>query len=432
MSYPLSLLSELSSKALYTTLLASSGGLLLLLGYLRGRSLSLAAKYAAWQREAQEIEVATHDALYREPSDDTNENGKVLHPIAYPRISIVIPAYNSARQLEYTLPRFLGQRYAGSFEVIVADQRSEDDTELVVKSMKQHYPHLRYTIVPASSRHIEPRKLAVTLGIKAARSEWVIVVNPDSEPASLDWLQYYSENLSPGLDFVTAYYNYEDDGSRTARRAILERVYAFNERLSAFENNRPIDCESANYAVRKAWFVEEGGFSDSLTLPFGEEAFFTFNHAVSERTLLLCSPDTKLIEQIPTRDKLLSLRVGQAETFRRLGRTMIIRKIKERAVSLLLYIFLFLQVFYFFLRLSSVSREGVYVIDWIGFDLTWTVLIILGAWLPIIFLRRSLRVLGERWYGGYIFIFELLLPFRRLRIDLVRHTRKRSFIRRYI
>lgn len=411
-------------------LLSVSTVILLLFAYLRGRCLSLVAKYAEWQREAQAVEVATHDAMYREPTDKFGAQTK--ESVAYPRISIVMAVKNDGERLPYILPRYLGQQYAGDFEVIVADERSEDDSAEVVKGLQRTFDNLRYTFIPETSRHIEPGKLAVTLGIKAARAEWVIVVNAECEPISPDWLQHYSENLSPTLDFVTAYYNYDDDGSSYARHAILERVYAFNARLLAYEKESPIDTERANYAVRKEWFLRVGGFSDSLILPFGEEIMLAFHHAKTERTLLLCSPDTKLIEQLPPAATLRMLRVYRSETLRRLGGVVRLRRIKEHFITFLLYAYLILQILFVAVRTFTVLEAERYDMSALPIDLCWLLFLVFGVAFPIVLLRRSLRAVGERWYGGYIFLFELFLPFHRLSTELRRCSQRSGFVRRFI
>ena len=101
---------------------------------------------------------------------------------------------------------------------------------------------------PKFSRHIELRKLAISLGIKAAHSEWVIVVNPETKPNNDRWLQHL-RYLLPEINFIEAYYNYESNGSQRARRAILERIYAFTNRLEAYEEGIVLE---ANVELRRA------------------------------------------------------------------------------------------------------------------------------------------------------------------------------------
>lgn len=403
----------------------------LLLYVLHYRRRSLAAKYAAWQAEGQEIAVATHEALHASSEKRS---------VPYPYISIVVPTYNQETQLRYLLPRLLGQRYKGKFEVIVVDQLSEDDTPQYLDSLHQQEPRrFRYRLLPTSTRQIEHRKLAVTIGIKAALGEWVIIVNPDTTPQTKDWLQCYAENLDEDLDWVEAYYNYEDDGSCMARRAILERVYAFTQRLSAYERGHLIGCETAGYAVRRKWFLAEGGFADSLALPFGEETLFAARHADTGRTLMLCSPDTKLLQELPDRLELRLKRACRVEISRHLpfslrwgmgwrrGCTnallgaLVCEGVGYWVFRLWHFPFETAQPLFYFLRTYEAEQAFP--------DLLWLITVVLTLVFSLHPLRRSLHALQERPYGAYVWLYDLLCPFRdffvSLRSRFMRYGRER-------
>lgn len=437
----------------------------------RWRHDTLAAKYAQWQDEAQAIEAATHNALYRilphrhrlrgqnvvGGADGDSEPGKPEEEKpAYPRISIVVPVHNDARQLEYLLPRLLGMPYNGKFEVIVADQIASEDNRDVVRRLETRHPTLRYTRIPASSRQIELRKLAITLGIKAARGEWVIVISPYTVPETDEWLQHFAQNLDPELNFVEAYYNYYDDGSLKARRAILERVRAFNLRLNAYEQGLVIGCASANYAVRKKWFVEESGFSDSLTLPFGEEAIFAYCHAEADHSMLLCSPDTKLTEYLPEDSEVTFRRIRFSETMRHIMRTghsgtaaanggnishrpvmerLLWRhvrwyRLRERLCAVLAYVFLLSSSTYIAWRLWTDIAQRAYSAGFVVADIAMPMLVFLAIALPVFQLRKTLHALDERKYGLYVILYDLLQPWRALATGFRRRLLSGTFVRR--
>ncbi len=392
--------------------LVGTDALALLFTYLtRWRHDTLAAKYVAWQTEAQDVEKATHAAIYNQPQNEK--------PV-YPRVSIVVAAQNQARQLEYLLPKLLEQQYKGKFEVVVVDQVSTDDTEEVLKRLELSYSHLRHSFVPPHSRHIELRKLALTIGIKAARSEWVIVVNPDTVPVDSQWLQHYAENLLPGVDWVQAYLNYDDDGSDTARRAILDRVRLQNLRLQAYENGVILGCDTANYAIRKTWFLQNQGFADSLQIPFGEESLLAYFHTDAERTTFLCSPDTRLTEEVPGSAQMKCNRIQMAELARRMkgvGRTYFARAF---ATSWFIYLYILLTTIYIGLRVWIDIDAGVYQMCYLYTDVVMLLLFLLAGFLPQWGLRKSMKALGERKIKGYVYFYDLLQPWRTLAAHIAR------------
>lgn len=390
---------------------------------LRWRHYRLLRKYALWQHEAQEIEVATHIALYNQKSNE--------QPI-YPKVSIVIPSRNQAEQLNILLPILLEQEYKGNYEVIVVDQKSSDDTSLVIKNFTNNYKNLRYTFVPTTSRHIELRKLAITLGIKASFSEWVIVLNPDTIPDSKCWLQHYAENLQPGVDFIRAYYNYENNGTNVSRCAIVERLRHFSIDLSAYEQGHILSCETANYAVRKKWFIEQQGFADSLTLPFGEERFFAYYHASSERTTMLCSSDTSVTEIMPNKQEIHEVRMYASEAKKYLKGINVRYNMREVLSTCLLYLSTIIAAAYTTLRAIHDICIAYYSQEFIYTDslclLIWICLLVLPAWM----LRIGAKAVKQNSFGLYIYLHELLEPWRSISTKWMRYIHKNEFKRNFI
>lgn len=404
-------------------LLSLSGLSLIAVYLLRWRYYTLARKYADWQAEAQDVEVATHVALYNQKDADV--------PV-YPNISVVVTTRNQEVQLEQLLLKLLQQEYAGCYEVIVADQKSRDDTQDVVKRLQERFSNLRHTYVPQTSRFIELRKLALTLGIKASYSEWIIVVNPETIPVTNRWLQHFSENLLPGIDFVEAYYNYEDDGSFVARRSILERVRRFCRRLHAFENNCVLGCETANFAVRKSWFMDRKGFIDSLCLPFGEESIFAYRHAETDRTAFLCALDTKLVEELPTSVELRERRICEAEVCRVLKGFAQKYTRRESMASLFLYLALMANMIYSIVRVWHDAESEVYSLQFVYTDVLSLLCWVLMFVLPAVLLKRSTDALGEMPFGIFVLLHELCQPWRNMSIDLGRRLRRADFKRKYL
>lgn len=407
------------SDTVLQVLLCLAAVSLLLLYVLRYRFYKLPARYAAWQTEAEEIETATHSAMYSSTG-------------TYPFVSIVVPVYNQAETLDVLLPCLFGQPYRGSFEIIVVDQISTDNTVEIIKRYRQANEHLRFTHVPPTSRNIELRKLAITLGVKAAHGEWVIVLSPDTSPLADTWLSYYAQSLTDDVDWVEAYYNYSDDGSLTARRAVLESVLQFATYLRAYEAGRVLGCNSSNWAVRRSWFLEQEGFSDSLCLPFGEEDIFAARHAVAERTTFLCSPETKLTETLPSAAHLRVQRALRAETRRHLGRAARTAFWQDAWASFFFYLFVAVQAVYTLYRLFQDGRYGQYSLAHLYEDIACLVLWVAVFVLPVLLLRRSLRALGERSFGVYLFFFDLLRPWRTLQTEFRRYVRKPQFHRKFI
>lgn len=114
--------------------------------------------------------------------------------------------YDNARELEERLPAFLTQTYEPGYEVIVVDESSTDNTEDVLTLFKNDYPHLYTTFLPKPDRNIMRRKLALTIGVKAAKNEWVILTDIHAEPPSEEWLKEIAECIDNTTEAMIGYY----------------------------------------------------------------------------------------------------------------------------------------------------------------------------------------------------------------------------------
>ncbi len=405
--------------ALYVALAVSAIALLLVYIF-RLRRFKLLKKHALWQIEAQEIETATHEAI----SQDAEGN--------YPYVSIVVPCNEQSADIQLLINNLLKQSYKGKFEIILADESHSADLKAIVENLNTKHPNVRYTFVPESSRYIELRKLAITLGIKASRGEWVIVINPETQPVSDEWLQCYVQNLGEDVNFAEAYYNYDDDGTLAARRAIFDRVDDFSLRIYAWENGVVTGCPEANWAVRKDWFIKENGFADSLNIAFGEEAIFANYKVHPDNYVMLCSPATRLVEDIPSSAQLSSQRMQKAEISRHLSRAAKFQQLTSGLSTFMSYAFALSLLFYTLVRVAHDVQVADYTASYLYADIAALLLWCVGMYLPFYIVREALRTLHERKYGFYIYIYELLRPFHAISTSCRRRIHHSEFTRKYI
>ncbi len=123
--------------------------------------------------------------------------------------------FDNARELDENLPAFLCQQYDPGFEVIVVDESSTDGTDDVLKRLKQEHTCLYSTFLPKPNRQVTRRKLALTIGVKAAKYEWVIFTDIYAVPPSQEWLQAISEATESDTEMLLGYFAGEDTRLQT-------------------------------------------------------------------------------------------------------------------------------------------------------------------------------------------------------------------------
>lgn len=345
--------------------------------------------------------------------------------------SVVIPAHDQGSLLEENLPAILEQDFpAGRYEVIVVDDASTDHTADVLKRLKQTYPHLRHTFVPPSARFIPRLKLAITLGIRAARSPWVVLTMADCCPISRKWLHTMAVHFTDEADFVAGYATYINDGSLTARRAIFENLQHLLIAFSAAHNGKAIGANVCNLAVRKDAFIGKRGFADSLTVGVGEGDLLVDALAEKGRTRLELSPEAMVRRLLPSRDTLATERLCRRQVIHVSSRRGKCYHLRHAAATWALYTHLAAVA----ARLAQLAWETAggtaYALGNLYFDVPLLLLSLAGATLPVCLLRRGTNSLGERRFGLSVLHYEFWQPWRNLILRIRRRTHRHDFARK--
>ncbi len=351
---------------------------------------------------------------------------------AKPKVSIVIPACNEAANLETNLPKYLRQKYSGAFEVIVADENSNDETMLVVQRLKEKSSNLRTTFIPATARNIAPRKLAITLGIRAARSEWVVVVNPDCEPQSDTWLESLSAYFTDTTDFVGAYTNCEYNHSSSSRRMIFERLMRQAEYEASRTSGYIAGAEHCNIAFRKSWFLSHNGFAESLNIPFGEEAILANAHAEATRAIFPLSTMVKVTQETPLRSYAQTLRVHLAETRHHMVHKSTLFRCCQIVGDTAAQLLLWSTVAYAVLRTLLITDSGYYTTESLYTDIPFAVVLLVGMFVPTLLCRKLCTLLHEPNLSGNLFTQAILAPARAMHTRLLRYAHRAEFVRNYL
>lgn len=138
----------------------------------------------------------------------TNENKKDTGA----RLSVIMVVHDEAELLSKNLPLFLSQTSQSSCEMIVVDDFSTDQTPDVLKSMKEDYPHLHTTFLPKSVPNPSRLQLALSIGVKAANTDWMVLVDISRPILAEDWLNQLSQEIDMQSDAETVllYVNRKD------------------------------------------------------------------------------------------------------------------------------------------------------------------------------------------------------------------------------
>ncbi len=204
-------------------------------------------------------------------------------------VSVIICAKNEAENLKKNLPLILDQEYE-PFEVIVVNDCSEDNTETVLENFKKEYPRLRTTRINRDNKFTHGKKLALTLGIKAAKNEWVLLTDADCKPAGGEWINEMGKHFIEGKSIVLGYGKYESKKGFLNRVIRLDTMFTAMQYLSSAMAGFPYMGVGRNLAYRRSLFFENKGFYSHLKLQSGDDDLFINEVANSKNTAVEYDP----------------------------------------------------------------------------------------------------------------------------------------------
>ena len=123
-------------------------------------------------------------------------------------VSVIICARNEEENLKKFLPAFLEQKYS-NYEVIVVNDSSEDDSEFVLNDFAKKYSHLRISTIKKDAKFSHGKKLAITIGIKAAKYEKMLFCDADCVPQSDQWLRLMQQSFRDKKEIILGYGGYQ-------------------------------------------------------------------------------------------------------------------------------------------------------------------------------------------------------------------------------
>lgn len=209
----------------------------------------------------------------------------------HPPVSVIICAKNEANNLRKFLPSILNQKYK-DFEVVVVNDCSEDETELVLAELKLEFPHLYYTNIPLDRKFSHGKKLAVSLGIKAAKHEHMVFTDADCKAESNLWLQEMMEGFTnPSKEIVLGFGGYEKRKGFTNLLVRYDTFLAAIQYLGYALSGKPYMGVGRNLAYKKSLFNKNNGLQSHMHIASGDDDLFISETANKKNTAVVIHPE---------------------------------------------------------------------------------------------------------------------------------------------
>ncbi len=188
-------------------------------------------------------------------------------------VSVIICARDEANNLKTFLPSVLEQDYH-DYEVIVVNDCSDDDSEDILKCLSSEYDNLKITTIHKESSLRHSKKMALFLGIKAAKNDLLLLTDADCQPVSANWISQLASTFVKKTDFALGY------GGYLQEKGLLNKYIRYDTSFIAIQYTGmamaglPYMGVGRNLAYRKSAFMNNKGFGAHLNLQSGDDDLF--------------------------------------------------------------------------------------------------------------------------------------------------------------
>ena len=208
-------------------------------------------------------------------------------------LSVVICARNEEENLRQYLPKILAQDYP-TFEVILVNDYSEDDTKWLLRDLSAQHPNLKVVEIAEHVRLKHGKKFAVTLGIKAAQYEHLVFTDADCIPQSDQWLKHMGSSFDGGEEIVLGYSPYFKKPGLLNALIRFETFHTAMSYLSYALRGNAYMGVGRNLAYTKSLFFRGKGFAAHMHIASGDDDLFVNQNATPHNTVICIHPEAQV------------------------------------------------------------------------------------------------------------------------------------------
>lgn len=200
-------------------------------------------------------------------------------------VSVIVCARDEDENIARHLPGILVQSYPSTYEVIAVNDNSVDDSKYILQELKKTFKdRLHIVELTHEAKLINGKKYPLSIGIKEANHEVLLLTDADCVPSSEHWLEKMQEAYDKNVEIVLGY------GAYHKRPGFLNKIIRFETFHSALQYlsfalaGIPYMGVGRNLSYKKEIFFRYKGFSSINHITGGDDDLF-INKAASANNI---------------------------------------------------------------------------------------------------------------------------------------------------
>jgi glycosyltransferase involved in cell wall biosynthesis len=215
-------------------------------------------------------------------------------------ISVVICARDEAHNLAMNLPGVLVQEYSTTHEIVLVNDNSEDESKYLLDEFKKSFKNLNVVTLTQDAKMINGKKFPLSMGIKSAKNETLLLTDADCVPASEHWMQLMQDGYNDNTEIVLGY------GAYKKKKGLLNKLIRFETFQTALQYfsyalaGMPYMGVGRNLSYKKEVFIRNKGFSSINQMPSGDDDLFINQVANSKNTAIVIDHEAHTLSEPKT------------------------------------------------------------------------------------------------------------------------------------
>ena len=113
----------------------------------------------------------------------------------YPSVSIIVSAHNEEHNIRNLLDALINQDYAGTYEIIIANDRSSDSTGQLIEEYSHQYSFIQCITINDTPINWGPKKWALNECIQKAQYNIILQTDADCLPQN-KWIESMAKKFN--------------------------------------------------------------------------------------------------------------------------------------------------------------------------------------------------------------------------------------------
>lgn len=202
-------------------------------------------------------------------------------------ISVIVCAKNEEENVQKYIPLLLEQDYP-DFEIVLINDASIDNTLELFEEFEKQHANVKLVKVENNEAFWANKKFALTLGIKAAKYEYLLFTDADCYPTSNQWIREMSSHFTMKKTIILGYGAYEKIAGSFLNKLIrFETMLTATQYFSWAKAGMPYMGVGRNLAYKKEEFFKVNGFIDHMKIRSGDDDLF-INQAANKDNITTC------------------------------------------------------------------------------------------------------------------------------------------------